>query len=80
MADKIRCADCEHCKGFRKMGNTRSSFSCEHPDQKYILDYFKDHRIQKMPGFIGYEKPFSGEVPIKTSPAWCPKKKQEGGK
>ncbi len=80
MADKIRCADCEHCKGFRKASNTRSSFSCEHPDQKYILDYFKDHRIQKMPSFLGYGKLFSSEVPIKTSPAWCPKKKQEGGK
>ena len=80
MADKIRCADCGHCKGFRKMSNTRSSFSCEHPDQRYILDYFKDHKIHKMPGFLGYGKLFSSEVPIKTSPAWCPKKKQEGGK
>lgn len=62
------------------MSNTRASFSCEHPDHGYILDYFKKRRIQKMPGFLGYGKPFSGEVPIKTSPAWCPKKKQEGGK
>ena len=62
------------------MSNTRSSFSCEHPDQKYIRDYFSAHKIKKMPGFIAFGKPFSSEVPIKTSPAWCPKKKQEGGK
>ena len=80
VADKIRCADCEHCKSFRKVGNTRASFSCEHPDQKHISDYFKEHRIQKMPGFIEYGKPYSREVPIKTSPAWCPKKKKEGRK
>ncbi|WP_300823032.1 hypothetical protein [uncultured Acetatifactor sp.] len=80
MADKIRCKDCEYCKDFRKVGNTRASFSCEHPNQKYILNYFNEHRIQKMPGFLGYGKPYSREVPIKTSPAWCPKKKKEGRK
>lgn len=74
MADKIKCADCEHCKGFRKMNNTRASFSCEHPDQRYILDYFKEHNIHKMPGFISYGEKFKSVPSIKTSPAWCPKK------
>ncbi len=80
MADKIRCADCEHCKGVRKMNNTRYEFSCEHPDESYIKNYFMTHKIKKMYGFLGFGKPFSKEAPIKTSPAWCPKKKQEGGK
>lgn len=83
MADKIRCAECEHCKRFRKVGNKRSSFLCEHPDQRYIVDYFREHRMKKSPGFLEYGEPFSKEVPIKTSPAWCPKKNRglakEGG-
>lgn len=76
MADKIKCAECEHCKGFRKMSNTRADFSCEHPNKNYIMDYFKDHNIKKMPGFLGFGKPYSSEVPVKTSPAWCPKKQE----
>ena len=71
----IRCSECEHCKEFRKIGNTRSDFTCEHPDGEYITKYYQEHRITKMPGFIGFGRPFREEVPIKTSPAWCPKKK-----
>ena len=70
----IKCSECEYCKGKRKTGNTRNSFTCEHPDTEHIKKYFREHRITKMEGFIEYGKPFSGEVPIKTSPAWCPKK------
>jgi hypothetical protein len=33
--------------------------------------------MSKDPGFLDYGKPWSDEVPIKTSPAWCPKKKKE---
>ena len=28
-----------------------------------------------MPGFLGYGARYSDAVPIKTAPAWCPKKK-----
>lgn len=45
------------------------------PDVEYIRKYYKEHKIKKMEGFIGFGKPFSEAVPIKTSPAWCPKKK-----
>ena len=77
MADKkIKCSECGECKGIRKMGNTRTGFRCEHPDQRYIYDYFREHGMLKMPGFLGYSKPFSDEVPVKTSPAWCPRKKE----
>lgn len=71
----IRCSECGYCREFRKVGNTRSSFTCGHPDTEYVRKYYKEHRITKMEGFIGYGKMFSEEVPIKTSPAWCPKKK-----
>lgn len=72
--EKIRCGECEHCKEYRRTGNSRSEYSCGHPDKRYILDYFRDHRITKMPGFIAFGKP--EEVPVKTSPAWCPRKRQ----
>lgn len=74
MADKIRCADCEHCKRYRRVGNARSQFTCEHPNQRYIADYFRTHKMKKMEGVIGFGAKYSEEVPIKTSPAWCPKK------
>lgn len=77
MADKIKCTECKHCKDYRPYGNTRGSFSCEHPNHNYILDYFEKHRIQKMPGFIAFGKPLADKPSIKTSPAWCPKKAQE---
>lgn len=78
MAEKIRCIGCEHCKDLRNIGNTRGSFHCKHHDQDYIYKYFKEHNIQKMPGFVGFGKPFEDKPSIKTSPAWCPKK--AGGK
>ena len=74
--DTIKCSGCQHCSGFRPYGNTRTSFTCSHPDQGYIQDYFREKRISKMPGFLGYEARYSDAVPIKTAPAWCPKKKQ----
>ncbi len=79
----VRCKDCEYCEEFRKAGNTRSEFRCNHPDQRYIATYFKEKRISKMPGFLGFGKSHSSEVSVKTSPAWCPKKslkEKENGK
>lgn len=77
MASKIRCADCEYCEGVECKFTARSSFYCQHPDKKHIYDYFKKHRMRKSPGLIGTGEPFLKEVPVKTSPAWCPKKKSE---
>ncbi|MCI6044273.1 hypothetical protein MR857_13320 [bacterium] len=74
----IRCSGCEHCREFRRDGNTRSSFLCKHPDYEYIENYFKEHRIEKMAGFIGFGKRWFHVPTIKTSPAWCPKKKEDG--
>ncbi|MBP3342292.1 MAG: hypothetical protein J6K99_07180 [Peptococcaceae bacterium] len=75
MADKtIRCVDCEYCRDFRPLGNTRGSFYCKHENQKYIYDFCKWHGFQKQPGFIGFGKSFENKPTIKTSPAWCPKK------
>ncbi|WP_215630465.1 hypothetical protein [Enterocloster citroniae] len=71
--EKIRCGECRHCKEYRKLGNTRSKYTCGHPNHRYIIDYFDKHHISKMPGFLNFGKP--GEVPVKTSPAWCPRKR-----
>ena len=70
----IKCSECEHCVGIRPVGNTRTEFSCKHPNQRYIYDYFMDNRISKMPGFLGFSAKHSNEVPIKGSPKWCPEK------
>ena len=64
-----------HCSGLRRPGNTSTSFTCSHPDQRYIQDYFREKRMNKMPGFLGYGARYSEAVPIKTAPAWCPEKR-----
>ena len=80
MGEVIKCSNCEHCREFRPVGNKRSQFTCEHPDYTYIRDYFREHNIHKMERFLGFGARFSTEVPIKTSPAWCPKKKPKEDK
>lgn len=71
-----KCSECEYCKELRPAGNTRSNFMCKHPDDVYIRKYFEEHKITKMHGFIGFGKRFSDVPPIKTSPAWCPRRKK----
>ena len=71
----IKCSGCQHCSGLRPVGNTRTSFTCSHPDHGYINDYFREKRMQKMPGFLGFGARYSDAVPIKTAPAWCPEKR-----
>jgi hypothetical protein len=70
----IKCSECEHCKEFRPVGNTRSNFTCEHPNREYIREYYKQHKITRMEGFIGFGERRSDKVPVKSSPRWCPRK------
>lgn len=72
----IKCSECDYCKGHLPRGNTRMEFGCLHPDQDYIIEYFKKKKIHKMSGFLGFGVRNSDQVPIRTSPAWCPKKKE----
>lgn len=51
-----------------------SNFYCEHPNHEYTRKYYAEHRIYRLQGFIGFGARYSEEVPVKTSPAWCPKK------
>lgn len=70
MAKVISSCMCIHCP-FRKRIRT-SGCVCSHPDQRKIDNYFKEHNISKMPGFIGFIKS-DGSFPVKTTPKWCPK-------
>lgn len=77
MGECIKCTECEFCVDNRGLGNTRGSFECKHPDRAHIRDYFKEHNIYKMEGFIGFGERFADKPSIKTSPAWCPKKRRD---
>lgn len=66
---ECKCKSCPHMKSFRKPGNRRSEYCCEHPNQRHILEWFKEKKIQKMVGFLAYGK---GELPLKRTPKWCP--------
>lgn len=66
---ECKCKECSHLRGIRRTGNFRTAYYCEHPNQKYITDWFLSHKIQKMPGFLDYGKE---QLPLKRTPRWCP--------
>lgn len=68
-----RCQTCPHLKGTRRVGNSRTAYSCGHPDQAYIEEYFKKNHIQKMPGFLAFGH---GQLPMKRTVKWCPEEKK----
>ena len=70
--NKCECDKCEYCHGYSRV--TRKGYHCEHPNQRYIDDYFREHDIRKMSGFIGYGKALESVPGNKTTPKWCPKK------
>ena len=61
----------------RKETSTRYECLCNHANQDYIDNYFKEHDIRKYQGFLCYSKPCVKEPSIKTSPKWCPLKESE---
>lgn len=74
----MKCIECEYCYRYQTRGAYRYNFRCDHPDQKYIQDWFARKRMVKMPGFIGFGKSIAcNELQIKTSPAWCPLKRKD---
>lgn len=77
MADKIKCFECGLCEMYRGSYGmfSRGRFYCDHPDQDYINEFFNEHRLSSRPGFICYGTVGSDDIPLKTSPRWCPKKK-----
>lgn len=73
--NKCECDKCEYCTGYRC--DTRKAFHCKHPNQDYIIKYFEEKRIKKMPAFIGFGEKFTDVPKNKTTPKWCLK---AGGK
>lgn len=75
----MKCKDCEYLKAYPPRNNgIRYSYECGHKDQKYIYDYHRKHNLLKHPPFICYGSKQHRNIPtIKTSPAWCPRKKED---
>jgi hypothetical protein len=69
---KCMCISCECLRSHKRLGNTRTEYYCGHENQRYIDAYYRQKKIQSMPGFIGFGK---AEFPRKTTPKWCPKEK-----
>ena len=74
--DRCECDKCTYCKG--RWHDTRQGFSCDHPNQMHIIEWFRVKKIHKMPGFIGFGAKFSRVPTNKTTPKWCPKLLKEG--
>lgn len=73
------CKDCEYKRFYDGQITLarRARVLCKHPDQDYIEKYCKENRIGKMPGFICYTIIDTLELPIKSSPRWCPLKRKD---
>lgn len=72
------CKECPHKKVLQRFPNTTKDVWCCHQDQEYVRLYFKEHKIRKAEGFIGFVNS-KGDFPIKKSPKWCPLKKEKEG-
>ena len=70
------CENCRYCRkhyvGFSRQSK-RTEYYCNHEDQGQIEKYFRERKLLKMPGLIGFSKP-DGSFPVKNTPKWCPKK------
>lgn len=75
----VECETCEFCVKYFTHSSSerrRSVYHCRHNNHKYIDDYFRDKKILKMAGCIGFSKK-DGSFPVKNTPKWCPKKAVE---
>ena len=72
------CKECPYKKEYQRYGNTTKTVMCEHPDKEYIRQYFREHKIHKYEGCLGFVNS-KGVIPIKKSPKWCPLKRDKGG-
>lgn len=73
----MNCKDCPHKVTYHKGFNTTREVFCDHPNQDYIREYLKEHRMFRMTGFIGFIDS-KGKFPLKTAPKWCPLKDKGG--
>lgn len=62
-----KCIDCKYC--FKWCTGKQTQISCKN-NSNSIYEYWKEHKIQKAVGFIGYMT--RNVFPIKRTPKWCP--------
>ena len=68
---ECKCVNCSNCKHYRtNWRSSRTEVFCRAENQEYINKYFTEHKIKKMPGFIGYAN--RDVFPVKRTPKWCP--------
>lgn len=76
-----KCTECVYLVARMTARANRANFYCEHPDKDYIRDFCKEHKIEKMPGFVCFGGGRDGiDATIKTSPTFCPKRRKEAEK
>lgn len=82
MPKQTKCRDCKYLEAYgARNGGIRLRFICKHPNQQYMYEYCRDHRLTKMPGFVCFGGGLYGDEPtIKTAPAFCPLKKKKEAK
>lgn len=79
-----KCKECEHCKMLARAKSLyagsgyfygRGEFFCEHPETNKLP---QNAFGRKMKGFIGFGTPERVSIlQTKTSPRWCPKRKED---
>lgn len=74
MSKSPKCNCCKHLKVLNRGFNTRGDCYCEHPNQEYIKEFYKKHKIYRSHGFICYTVKYENTPKMKTSPKWCPKR------
>lgn len=65
-----KCINCKYCRSY--LHSVRKSFICNHPNYEYIHEYYREHKIKSMPGFIGFGDKFADVPKRKLTPKWCP--------
>lgn len=70
------CANCEYAKpgsGIVTVGTIRKrTFFCKHPNQKSILNSFKNRGYVGQVGYIGRGSLYASKPDTKGHPKWCP--------
>lgn len=68
----MNCKNCNFVSAYNSAKDDKTYFYCINPNQSYIYDYFKEHKLKKTVGLIETSKPNITNLTIKSSPKWCP--------
>ena len=73
---KALCINCRYLNTIYK--SKRVNYWCEHPDQRSIIKYFEEHRLNKHPSYIGDKKIGEVNFCVQNTPKWCPRMSNGG--